>query len=112
MPREGRNSVQRYIEKPYLIEGRKVHLRLYVVVRDVDPLKIFVFKDGLALFASEVYSDDLAQRDNVQVHLTNAAMMKHAVDDTARDLAYDQGGDHERSRLTWTLRPFLEQLNR
>ena len=40
----------------YLIEGRKVHLRLYVVLRDVDPLRVFLFKDGLALFASEVYS--------------------------------------------------------
>lgn len=25
---------------------------------------------------------------------------------------YDAGGDHERSRLTWTLRPFLEHLQR
>lgn len=25
---------------------------------------------------------------------------------------YDTGGDDERSRLTWTLRPFLEQLQR
>jgi hypothetical protein len=87
VPRTGRNTVQRYIEKPYLIEGRKVHLRLYVVLRDVEPLKVFVFKDGLALFASEVYSDDESERENVQVHLTNAAMMKHATDDHARDAA-------------------------
>jgi hypothetical protein len=40
----------------YLVEGRKLHLRLYVVVRDVEPLRVFLFKDGLALFASEVYS--------------------------------------------------------
>jgi hypothetical protein len=26
--------------------------------------------------------------------------------------SYDKGGDWERSRLTWTLRPFLEQLQR
>ena len=44
VPRQGRNTVQRYIERPYLIEGRKLHLRLYVVLRDVDPVSTASFK--------------------------------------------------------------------
>ena len=54
----------------------------------------------------------MRERENVQVHLTNAAMMKGAKGNHAADQAYDHGGDHERSRLTWTMRPFLEHLVR
>ena len=50
--------MQRYIESPYLIEKRKMHLRLYVVVREIDPLRIPLFEDGLALLAGQPYSDN------------------------------------------------------
>lgn len=34
---------QRYIVKPYLIDGLKFDLRVYALVYGADPLRVFVF---------------------------------------------------------------------
>ena len=47
--------VQRYLSKPHLIEGYKYDLRLYVFINGINPLRIYLYKDGLARFATEPY---------------------------------------------------------
>lgn len=47
--------VQRYINKPYLMDGLKFDLRIYVLVYGVDPMRIFLYKDGLTRLATELY---------------------------------------------------------
>lgn len=44
--------VCRYLHKPYLISGNKFDLRIYVYVTSYDPLRIYIYSDGLVRFAS------------------------------------------------------------
>ncbi|KAJ3083400.1 Tubulin polyglutamylase ttll6 [Quaeritorhiza haematococci] len=69
--------VQKYLAKPLLIDGFKFDLRVYVLVTSVDPLRVFIYKDGLARFATEPYEPpDKSNLSDVCMHLTNYAINK------------------------------------
>ncbi|XP_037922551.1 tubulin polyglutamylase TTLL4-like isoform X3 [Hermetia illucens] len=68
--------VQKYIERPLLINGSKFDLRLYVIVTSVNPLRVYIHTDGLARFASVRYSDKLDTLDDRCMHLTNYSINK------------------------------------
>ena len=44
--------VSEYIANPHLINNFKYDLRVYVVVTSFDPLRIYLFKEGLTRFAT------------------------------------------------------------
>ena len=70
---------QRYIHKPYLIDGLKFDLRIYVLLYGVDPLRVFVYQEGLARFATEEYvGPQKSNLDNLFMHLTNYAINKNS----------------------------------
>ncbi|XP_033750299.1 tubulin polyglutamylase ttll6-like isoform X5 [Pecten maximus] len=72
---------QQYMCKPLLLDGFKFDLRIYCLVTSCDPLRIFLFKDGLARFATNKYSEPTNSNiDNVFMHLTNYAINKHSTD--------------------------------
>lgn len=68
------NVVSEYIQKPLCIDGFKFDFRIYVLVTSFAPLRAFVYKEGLARFATESYS---SYTQNVYSHLTNATLNKH-----------------------------------
>ncbi|CAD2216528.1 tubulin tyrosine ligase [Angomonas deanei] len=79
MPRGTKQMVcQRYIGNPLLIFGRKFDLRLYCVVTSFDPLRIFLFDEGLVRFAAEKYPGPDKELDNIHMHLTNYSVNKTA----------------------------------
>lgn len=45
--------VQKYLRTPFLIDNYKFDLRIYVLVTNVQPLRVFIHKDGLGRFATE-----------------------------------------------------------
>ena len=64
--------VQRYIDRPYLIEGRKGHCRIYGLVTSADPLRAYVYSEGIVRIAPELYdpSPDSGPA-GVAMHVTN-----------------------------------------
>ncbi|NWH80509.1 TTL13 polyglutamylase, partial [Piaya cayana] len=68
---------QQYISKPFLIDGFKFDMRVYVLVTSCNPLRIFVYKEGLARFATMRYIDPRSRNpDDICMHLTNYAINK------------------------------------
>ena len=55
----------------------KFDLRIYVLVKSVCPLKVFVYKDGLVRFSTEKYQKPSKNNmKNMCMHLTNYAINK------------------------------------
>ena len=69
--------VQQYIHNPLLIDGYKWDLRIYVAITSINPLRIYVYEEGLTRFASEKY--DTTDLKNVFSHLTNYSINKKHV---------------------------------
>ncbi|KAK2532672.1 hypothetical protein Q9966_008234 [Columba livia] len=80
LPKRRPLLVQRYLHKPYLIGGRKFDLRIYVYVTCYDPLRVYLFQDGLVRFASCKYSSSMKSLSNKFVHLTNYSVNKKNTD--------------------------------
>ncbi|TKS67658.1 Tubulin polyglutamylase TTLL4 [Collichthys lucidus] len=76
MPRRRPLLVQKYLHKPYLISGNKFDLRIYVYVTSFEPLRIYIFSDGLVRFASCKYSSSMKTLSNKFMHLTNYSVNK------------------------------------
>ncbi|XP_039700724.1 tubulin monoglutamylase TTLL4 isoform X3 [Pteropus medius] len=76
LPKRRPLLVQRYLHKPYLISGSKFDLRIYVYVTSYEPLRIYLFSDGLVRFASCKYSPSMKSLSNKFMHLTNYSVNK------------------------------------
>ncbi|CAK9810172.1 Tubulin monoglutamylase TTLL4 [Anthophora plagiata] len=67
--------IQRYITRPKLINGLKFDLRVYVLLTSINPLKIYIYKEGLVRFASVRYVRG-ANLSDKYMHLTNSSVNK------------------------------------
>ncbi|HEX3366186.1 tetratricopeptide repeat protein [Phenylobacterium sp.] len=66
--------VQRYIDRPYLIEGRKGHCRIYCLIASADPLRAYVYSEGIVRIAPEPYDPSPDSGGGAAMHVTNTAL--------------------------------------
>eukprot|EP00929_Paragymnodinium_shiwhaense_P113695 TRINITY_DN819_c0_g1_i3.p1 TRINITY_DN819_c0_g1~~TRINITY_DN819_c0_g1_i3.p1 ORF type:complete len:853 (-),score=148.91 TRINITY_DN819_c0_g1_i3:113-2671(-) len=78
LPLDESSVVSRYLDNPLLIQGLKFDLRVYVVVTGFEPLRAYVYREGLTRFASKAYSTEDEHLDDVYRHLTNYSINKKA----------------------------------
>jgi tubulin polyglutamylase TTLL4 len=90
----------KYVASPHLINGLKYDLRVYVLVSSYDPLKIYVYNEGLVRFATEKYTinpNDLKKR---YVHLTNFSVNKRS----ENFIVNKNNGEDEESSSKWSFK--------
>ncbi|CAH1183045.1 unnamed protein product [Ceutorhynchus assimilis] len=104
LPKKTSLVCQRYVHNPYLINGSKFDLRLYVLVTSFHPLRIYLYPEGLARFASAKYSDDVKDLKDRYMHLTNYSINKLSSQYTANEDANACQG-HK-----WTLSKLMEYM--
>ncbi|XP_063692445.1 uncharacterized protein LOC134824471 [Bolinopsis microptera] len=68
--------VCKYISNPLLVDGFKFDLRIYVMVTSFDPLRIYIFNEGLARFSTVRYDGSPLNLNNMFMHLTNYSVNK------------------------------------
>lgn len=64
--------VQEYITNPHLINKKKYDLRMYVYIKSIEPLVVFIYRDGLVRFASKPFSLDAETFADPAIHITNS----------------------------------------
>lgn len=68
--------ISRYLDNPFLIEGKKFDLRTYVLVTNYRPLKVWRYREGFARVCFEEYVQVRPSGDpNKELfsHLTNVS---------------------------------------
>lgn len=85
-----------YIANPLLIDGRKIDLRVYVLVTELSPLKGFIFREGLVRFCGGLYDEN--QLEELGAHVSNNAVQtktqRHA---SGQNWTLEQLWDHLRT---------------
>lgn len=89
-----------------MINGHKFDLRTYVLITSYEPLKIYVFQEGLARFASEVYTTKI-DKNNKYMHLTNYAINKNN-----ENFVYNENSEQDDVGFKWSLGAFCAHLEK
>ncbi|PIO74115.1 Tubulin-tyrosine ligase family protein [Teladorsagia circumcincta] len=85
IPEKTQLVAQHYVDRPLTINGAKFDLRLYVYVPSLEPLRIYIYEEGLVRFASVPYSRCMSTLSNKYMHLTNYSINKLAEQDGVAD---------------------------
>jgi len=75
--KEPRSLIQHYIADPLLIGGYKFHMRIHLMITNVNPVEAFVQENGQCLFATKEYTmsnKTLGEFFDPPVHVTNMGL--------------------------------------
>ncbi|EDQ90785.1 uncharacterized protein MONBRDRAFT_15528 [Monosiga brevicollis MX1] len=106
VPKTQQLVLSQYINNPLLVEGFKFDLRIYVAVTSYNPLRIYLYEDGLARFATTRYDSSARSFRNTFTHLTNYSINKSSSSYVACD-----DDDVEDYGNKWSLSALLQYLN-
>jgi len=68
IPPKQQMVVSQYVDNPLLVDGFKFDLRIYVALTSINPLRIYIYEDGLARFATQKYSSSVSANPNSKVN--------------------------------------------
>jgi tetratricopeptide (TPR) repeat protein len=97
--------VQRYVERPYLVDGKKGHVRLYGLVASLDPFRAYLYRNGIVRFAPEPYDLSDASLANVHRHITNTALHRGHP-----GLTVSEDAKEESVGAIWSLNAYLDRM--
>ena len=98
--RQKKCVIQEYIKSPYLIGLKKFDLRLYCLVSSFDPLRAYLYREGIVRFASKPYSPKT--KASKYSYLTNFSVNQKILPNETEDHKYDE--------IKWTLSRFWEYI--
>ena len=79
-----------YISNPLTFNGFKFDLRIYVAVTSVNPLRVYIYEEGLTRFATCKYNTSTnPSKANKFMHLTNFSVNKKNMNFVANDADND-----------------------
>ena len=95
--------ITKYIHNAHLFNNRKYHLRLYLVITSIIPLKIYLYQNGQIVKASHNFTLDLNKIDDIQSYITNNYVNKNKdgyVNDSSilelKELINKEGGNFDK----------------
>lgn len=74
------------------------------MVSSYEPLRVYVFKEGLARFASETYTSNV-NKDNKFMHLTN-----YSINKKNDHFIYNENHEQDDFGYKWSLSAFCKHL--
>ncbi|CAH1792719.1 unnamed protein product [Owenia fusiformis] len=97
--------ISKYLRNPYLVDGFKFDIRLYVAVTSYDPLQIYMYEEGLTRFATVKYDKAAKNIRNNCMHLTN-----YSINKKSNDFVKNDDPDIEDYGNKWSLGALLRYL--
>jgi len=69
--------IQRYMDRPMLLDSYKFDLRVYCFIRSISPLRIYMYRKGLVRICTSPYEQPTHDNmENAYMHLTNYTLNK------------------------------------
>ena len=97
--------VSKYIADPLLVNDLKCDLRLYLLITSFEPLKLYIYEEGLARFACDSYTSE--DSSNKFAYLTNYSINK-------KNEKFIQNTDWHEDNVghKWSFSAFIRELTK
>jgi len=99
--------VQRYIPDPFLLNGCKTDLRLYILVTSVEPLRIHLFNEGLTRICTTKYTLKPSSLKDRYCHLTN-----YSINRKSSNFTENSGTENNTEGNKWSLSALMRYLEK